>query len=197
MTGKADPVVALLGSRRRAYSETIRKAARQGRRGQQGQGGRPPRHLAGGIGRRQRDHSPGHRTREGQEAGRRLDGRRRGERRTTSPAAAEKIYADPTTITGSIGVISGKLSATSKMWNQFGINFEPNQRGEKAGILSGGAKFTEVERKELQGWMDEVYGQFKKHVTDGRGDKLKKPIDEIAGGRVYTGRQAAGARPRR
>ncbi|AMV17108.1 signal peptide peptidase SppA [Planctomyces sp. SH-PL14] len=102
---------------------------------------------------------------------------------------SEKIYADPTTITGSIGVISGKL-ATAKMWSQFGINFEANKRGEKAGILSGGAKFTEVERKELQGWMDEVYGQFKKHVTDGRGDKLKKPIDEIAGGRVYTGRQA-------
>ena len=102
---------------------------------------------------------------------------------------SEKIYADPTTITGSIGVISGKL-ATSKAWNQFGINFEPNQRGHKAGILSGAAKFTEVERKELQGWMDDVYGVFKKHVTDGRGEKLKKPIDEIAGGRVYTGRQA-------
>lgn len=102
---------------------------------------------------------------------------------------SEKIYADPTTITGSIGVISGKL-ATSKAWNQFGINFEPNQRGDKAGILSGAARFTEVERKELQGWMDDVYGVFKKHVTDGRGEKLKKPIDEIAGGRVYTGRQA-------
>lgn len=102
---------------------------------------------------------------------------------------SDKIYADPTTITGSIGVISGKM-ATTKMWGQFGINFEPNQRGEKAGILSGAAKFTEAERNELQGWMDEVYGVFKKHVTDGRGEKLKKPIDEIAGGRVYTGRQA-------
>jgi protease-4 len=103
--------------------------------------------------------------------------------------SAEKIFADPTTITGSIGVISGKL-ATAKMWSQFGVNFEANQRGDKAGILSGGAKFTDAERNELQGWMDEVYGQFKKHVTDGRGEKLKKPIDEIAGGRVYTGRQA-------
>src|SRR5690606_39796438 len=39
-------------------------------------------------------------------------------------------------------------------------------------------------------WMDEIYGVFKDHVTEARGDKLKKPIDEIAGGRVYTGKQA-------
>lgn len=38
--------------------------------------------------------------------------------------------------------------------------------------------------------MDEIYGVFKDHVTTARGKKLKKPIDELAGGRVYTGRQA-------
>jgi protease-4 len=38
--------------------------------------------------------------------------------------------------------------------------------------------------------MDDVYGVFKKHVTDIRGNRLKKPIDELAGGRVYTGKQA-------
>ena len=38
--------------------------------------------------------------------------------------------------------------------------------------------------------MDEIYGTFKRHVVDGRGKKLKKPIEQIAGGRVYTGRQA-------
>ena len=38
--------------------------------------------------------------------------------------------------------------------------------------------------------MDTVYEIFKKHVTDARGDRLAKPIDEIAGGRVFTGSQA-------
>jgi protease-4 len=56
--------------------------------------------------------------------------------------------------------------------------------------LRSGNKFSEEERKELQGWMDEVYGVFKGHVTKIRGDRLKKPIDELAGGRVYTGQQA-------
>jgi protease-4 len=38
--------------------------------------------------------------------------------------------------------------------------------------------------------MDEVYAGFKKHVTDIRGSRLKKPIDDLAGGRVFTGKQA-------
>ena len=42
----------------------------------------------------------------------------------------------------------------------------------------------------MQGYMDEIYGVFKGHVTASRGDRLKKPIDELAGGRVFTGKQA-------
>jgi len=103
--------------------------------------------------------------------------------------SAQKIYADATTITGSIGVLGGKLG-TQKVWNRVGINFQGNERGDKAGMLFAGRKFTDGERVQMQSWMDEIYGVFKKHVTDGRGDRLKKPIDDIAGGRVYTGRQA-------
>ena len=39
-------------------------------------------------------------------------------------------------------------------------------------------------------WMNEVYDTFKSHVTEARKNKLKKPLDEMAGGRVYTGQQA-------
>lgn len=102
---------------------------------------------------------------------------------------SDTIFADSGTITGSIGVVAGKL-ATTEAWEQWGIHFSPNARGKKSGILSSGNKFSEEERKELQGWMDEVYGVFKGHVTKIRGDRLKKPIDELAGGRVYTGQQA-------
>ncbi len=102
---------------------------------------------------------------------------------------SETVFADTATITGSIGVVSGKL-ATSEMWDQWGINFSANARGKKAGILSSGTKFTEDERQQMQAWMDEIYGVFKGHVLKVRGDRLKKPIDELAGGRVFTGQQA-------
>ncbi|MCA8995495.1 MAG: signal peptide peptidase SppA [Planctomycetaceae bacterium] len=102
---------------------------------------------------------------------------------------ANRIFADASTLTGSIGVVAGKL-ATQKMWERIGVNFHPIQRGERAGMLLSSRAFEPDERDELQSWMDEVYGVFKTHVTEGRGDRLKKPIDEIAGGRVYTGQQA-------
>ena len=102
---------------------------------------------------------------------------------------SDTIFADETTITGSIGVVSGKL-VTTDMWHKIGVNFKPYERGANAGILSSDEPFTENERKKVQDWMNEIYAVFKQHVVDIRGKKLKKPIDDIAGGRVYTGRQA-------
>ncbi len=103
--------------------------------------------------------------------------------------AAETIFADPSTLTASIGVVSGKI-ATTEMWNKVGITFKEYKRGENAGMFSTDAVFTESERGRMRVYMDDVYGAFKKHVTDIRGVRLKKPIDELAGGRVYTGKQA-------
>jgi protease IV len=102
---------------------------------------------------------------------------------------ADTIFADESTITGSIGVVGGKL-ATTDLWKKAGIKWKGYQRGTNASILSSMQVFTPEQRKRMQAWMDEIYGVFKDHVTDARGDKLKKPIDELAGGRVYTGRQA-------
>jgi protease-4 len=102
---------------------------------------------------------------------------------------ADTIFADETTITASIGVVVGKL-VTNDMWGKVGITFKEYSRGKNAGLLSSSARFSDEQRKHLQSWMDEVYGTFKSHVTAARGNKLKKPLDEIAGGRVFTGRQA-------
>lgn len=102
---------------------------------------------------------------------------------------ADTIFADSSTITGSIGVVGGKF-ATTEMWKKVGITWKAYQRGASAGIMSSAATFSPEERAKIQGWMDEVYGVFKGHVTAIRGKKLTKPIDEIAGGRVYTGKQA-------
>jgi protease-4 len=102
---------------------------------------------------------------------------------------ADTIFADATTITASIGVLGGKF-ATTDMWNKIGITWDSTRRGENAGLLSSDAVFTEAERKKMQGWMNDVYGVFKGHVVAARGAKLKKPIDELAAGRVFTGQQA-------
>jgi protease-4 len=103
--------------------------------------------------------------------------------------AADTVFADDTTITGSIGVVGGKI-VTTPMWNKIGITFKDYKRGKNAGILNTSEPWTAEERQRMQGWMNDIYVVFKKHVTDIRGSKLKKPIDELAGGRVYTGQQA-------
>ncbi len=102
---------------------------------------------------------------------------------------ADTIFADATTLTGSIGVLAGKL-ATTEMWKKIGITFKEYKRGLNAGLLSSDDIFSESERARMREFMDDTYATFKNHVQAIRGNRLKKPIDELAGGRVYTGKQA-------
>ncbi len=102
---------------------------------------------------------------------------------------ADTIFADDATITGSIGVVGGKLS-TSGLFDKLGVTFKSYRRGQNAGMLASGDIFSTGERLKMRSWMDEIYGVFKGHVTAARGNRLKKPIDDLAGGRVYTGKQA-------
>lgn len=103
--------------------------------------------------------------------------------------AADTIYADKSTITGSIGVVGGKF-ATTELWNKIGVGWKSYARGTNAGLLGGDNGFSDAERHKMQSWMDEIYGVFKGHVLAIRGPRLKKDLDELAGGRVYTGQQA-------
>jgi len=102
---------------------------------------------------------------------------------------ADAIFADAATITASIGVVGGKL-VTTNLWNKLGVNWVSHKRGANADLLSSARAFDDAQRKVIQDYMQQVYDVFKGHVTQGRGSKLRKSIDEIAGGRVYTGRQA-------
>jgi protease-4 len=102
---------------------------------------------------------------------------------------ADAIFADEATITASIGVVGGKL-VTTGLWGKLGVNWVEHKRGANADLLSSTRPFDETQRKLLHDYMQKVYEVFKGHVTKARGDKLRKPIDEIAGGRVYTGKQA-------
>src|SRR5205823_2540413 len=64
---------------------------------------------------------------------------------------SDLIFADAATITGSIGVVSGKL-VTTPMWNKIGITFKPYKRGANADILNTDRTFTPSERERMQGW---------------------------------------------
>jgi protease-4 len=102
---------------------------------------------------------------------------------------ADTIFADEVTVTASIGVVGGKL-ITSDMWDKLGVNWVGYSRGANADFLSSLKPFDDSQKQKLEDYMQKIYDVFKGHVAKGRGDKLTKPLDEIAGGRVYTGKQA-------
>ena len=102
---------------------------------------------------------------------------------------AETIFSDRNTIAGSIGVVGGKLVTTGG-WNKLGINWHAMQRGKMAALLSTATPFNEQERAKILHYMTTIYDKFKAHVNEGRGDRLTKPVEEMAGGRVFTGEQA-------
>jgi protease-4 len=107
--------------------------------------------------------------------------------------AARKIYAEPGTLTGSIGVVGGKL-ATRGLWDKVGIKTEVISRGAHSGILTSDDPFSPTERKAMMAMMEDVYKQFVDKSLEGRqkaGKKMtRKELLDLAGGRIYTGRQA-------
>ena len=102
---------------------------------------------------------------------------------------ADTIFADASTLTGSIGVFAGKMM-TNDMWKKIGVTFKSYNRGENASLLATDSLWTDEQRELMQDWMNEVYDTFTRHVADARGERLAKPMEQIAGGRVYTGKQA-------
>ncbi len=102
--------------------------------------------------------------------------------------AAEKIVANPGTITGSIGVIL-RGSNLSKLLEKIGIRFETVKSGVYKDILSPDRPLTSQEREILQSLIDSSYEQFVAAVSEGR--KLtKEMVRNFADGRVFTGEQA-------
>lgn len=107
--------------------------------------------------------------------------------------AARRIYAEPGTITGSIGVVGGKM-ATRGLYDKVGIRSEVIARGQNSGLLTSANPFTDSEREAFRRLMQDVYDQFVTKALQGRQTAGKKMTrDELlrlAGGRIWTGRQA-------
>jgi protease-4 len=103
-------------------------------------------------------------------------------------APAYKIFAEPTTITGSIGVF-GMIPYTGKMFeNYLGITFDRASTNAHAG-MSLNRKLTPKELESIQLEVDEIYDQFLGRVAEGR-KMTKEQVNVIARGRVWTGADA-------
>ena len=73
---------------------------------------------------------------------------------------------------------------------KLGITVHSRQRGKHANMMNSYRPYTEAETKIIRGSMLEVYATFKKRITDGRGDRIKGDLEKLAGGRVYSGKDA-------
>ncbi|MFN0061049.1 MAG: signal peptide peptidase SppA, partial [Myxococcaceae bacterium] len=101
---------------------------------------------------------------------------------------ADKVVANPGTITGSIGVFAGKF-ITRDLWAKLGVNFTTLSRGEMSTFWSSDQPFTPLQSKRLDAWLDFVYDDFTKKAAAGRQMPLEKVL-EVAKGRVWTGEDA-------
>ncbi|MGH9644035.1 MAG: signal peptide peptidase SppA, partial [Terriglobales bacterium] len=102
--------------------------------------------------------------------------------------AADKIVAQPGTITASIGVLGGKM-LTSGLWDKVGLSWDEVHDGQNATMFTGTQDYTPAEWARFEAWLDRVYVDFTSKVADGR--KLpKEKVLEIAKGRIWSGADA-------
>lgn len=103
-------------------------------------------------------------------------------------ANADKIVAQPGTLTGSIGVFGGKMNIAG-LYEKVGITMHTFKRGELATLFSSTSDFSDPERAKFREFLEGFYKTFVTRVSDGR----KMPYDDVhavAQGRVWTGTQA-------
>jgi protease-4 len=102
---------------------------------------------------------------------------------------ANRIIAEPSTFTGSIGIFAGK-PVMKGLYDWLGITNEYVMRGKNAGMFRETEKFTPEERAKFEGVIrSKYYDEFVPKVATGRG-REPEYIDSIAQGRVWTGAQA-------
>lgn len=102
--------------------------------------------------------------------------------------AGDKIIAEPSTITGSIGVLGGKM-VFQELWKKLGVNWNSVKFGDNAGILSFNTAFSTKEKSIFNKSLDFVYEDFTLKVSAARKINLKE-LNKLARGRVWTGEAA-------
>lgn len=105
-------------------------------------------------------------------------------------SAADALFAEAGTITGSIGVVGGKVDLDG-LYRRFGVSKDGVERGRRAGLLSEARGFTSEERSALQSLFESVHGTFVDRVARGRGLEPER-MAGLAQGRVWSGARAQG-----
>jgi protease IV len=103
-------------------------------------------------------------------------------------APANRIIAHPGTVTGSIGVVAGKM-VTAEMWNKIGVHWGELYTHENALLWSTMAQYTPEQWERLEKWMDNIYQDFVGKVAQGRNLEHSR-VEQIAKGRIWTGLDA-------
>ena len=103
-------------------------------------------------------------------------------------AGANAIYAQNSTITGSIGVVGGKFSL-SEMYEKVGINYELYNRGRNAAMWSMSKPFDDTEFAAFDRMLGDIYTQFTSKVAHGREMEIHD-VEDVARGRVWSGQRA-------
>jgi len=101
---------------------------------------------------------------------------------------ADRIVAQPGTITGSIGVLGGKMLTTG-FWDKLGLSWDDVSTSDNATMFTGTHPYTAHGRERFDAWLDRVYEDFTTKVSEGRDLPLER-VREIAKGRIWTGADA-------
>jgi protease-4 len=103
-------------------------------------------------------------------------------------APAKAIFAQPNTITGSIGIWGGKI-VTQGLYEKIDAHREVVSRGKAAGLYADAAPFSDAQRARIRADIGAGYARFKARVAEGRG-MTEEEVEAVARGRVWTGEQA-------
>lgn len=101
---------------------------------------------------------------------------------------ADEIFADPMTITGSIGVLGLKPNLAG-FYRRHRLGVETFERGRMMGMYSSAVPLTDEQRQHMLDYIDRFYAHFLDRVTAGR-PLTKEQVDAVGQGRIWTGRQA-------
>lgn len=103
-------------------------------------------------------------------------------------AHAARILAQPSTVTGSIGVLAGK-AVLRGLWEKLGVTWDEVEVGARGAMWSSVKDYSDEEWQRLQAALDRIYADFTGKVADGRG-LARERVEEVARGRVWTGADA-------
>jgi protease IV len=103
-------------------------------------------------------------------------------------SAGDYIFADPSAIVGSIGVVGGKF-VLKDLYDKVGLTTQSFEKGRNANLFSSISSFDERQRRMITTWMKQTYDQFTDRIVATRKEKISN-IDAVARGRIFLAQQA-------